>query len=233
MTTARTRKKISSPARRSSWSWAMSTTARPRLLDAIRKTHVTAGEAGGITQHIGAYTRKRQGQGDHLPGHPGPRGLYRHARTRRADLPILPSSSSPQTTASCRRRSKRSTTPRPRGCRSSSPSTKSTSPAPDPDRVKQELTQYELVPEEWGGDTICVPVSAVQGTGINELLEMIILSADMMELKANPSRAAKGVVIEAKLDKGRGAVATVLVAERHAQKRRHRYRRHGDRPCPH
>lgn len=74
-------------------------------------------------------------------------------------------------------------------------------PGADPDRVKQELTQYELVPEEWGGDTICVPVSAVKGTGVNELLEMIILSSDMMELKANPSRAAKGVVIEAKLDK--------------------------------
>ena len=84
-------------------------------------------------------------------------------------------------------------------------------PGADPDRIKQQLTEYELVPEEWGGSTICVPVSAKQRTGIDSLLEMIILQADMMELKANPDRAGKGTVIEARLDKGRGPVATVLV----------------------
>ena len=84
-------------------------------------------------------------------------------------------------------------------------------PGADPERVKQELTKYDLLPEEWGGDTICVPVSAVRGDGIDKLLEMITLTADVMELKANPSKPAKGVVIEAKLDKGRGAVATILV----------------------
>ncbi|MBQ3231149.1 MAG: translation initiation factor IF-2, partial [Clostridia bacterium] len=84
-------------------------------------------------------------------------------------------------------------------------------PGADPDRVKTELTKYDLVPEEWGGDTICVPVSALHRQGITELLEMITLSADMLELKANPNRAAKGVVIEARLDKGKGAVATLLV----------------------
>ena len=134
------------------------------LLDAIRNTNVTAGEAGGITQHIGAYRVTVQGKEITFLDTPGHEAF---------------------------------TAMRARGA--------------NPDRVKQELTQYELVPEEWGGDTICVPVSAVKGTGVNELLEMIILSSDMMELKANPSRAAKGVVIEAKLDKGRGAVATVLV----------------------
>ena len=84
-------------------------------------------------------------------------------------------------------------------------------PGADPERVKTELTKYDLVPEEWGGDTICVPVSALKRTGISELLDMIVLSADMLELKANPNRPAKGVVIEARLDKGRGAVATLLV----------------------
>ena len=84
-------------------------------------------------------------------------------------------------------------------------------PGADPDRVKTELTKYDLVPEEWGGDTICVPISALHKQGINELLEMILLSADMLDLKANPSRAAKGIVVEARLDKGKGTVATLLV----------------------
>lgn len=81
----------------------------------------------------------------------------------------------------------------------------------NPDRVKQELVEYELVPEDWGGDTICVPISALRGEGIDELLEMVLLVADMKELKANPDRNAKGTVVESYLDKGRGPVATVLV----------------------
>ena len=158
------------------------------LLDAIRNTNVTAGEAGGITQHIGAYRVTVQGKEITFLDTPG-HEAFTAMRARGAnltDVAVLVVAADdgimPQTVEAINHA-----------------------------RVKQELTQYELVPEEWGGDTICVPVSAVKGTGVNELLEMIILSSDMMELKANPSRAAKGVVIEAKLDKGRGAVATVLV----------------------
>ena len=180
------------------------------LLDAIRNTHVTAGEAGGITQHIGAYRVTVQGKEITFLDTPG-HEAFTAMRARGAnltDVAVLVVAADdgimPQTVEAINHA-------KAAGVTIIVAINKIDKPGADPDRVKQELTQYELVPEEWGGDTICVPVSAVQGTGINELLEMIILSADMMELKANPSRAAKGVVIEAKLDKGRGAVATVLV----------------------
>ena len=180
------------------------------LLDAIRNTHVTAGEAGGITQQIGAYRVTVQGKEITFLDTPG-HEAFTAMRARGAnltDVAVLVVAADdgimPQTVEAINHA-------KAAGVTIIVAINKIDKPGADPDRVKQELTQYELVPEEWGGDTICVPVSAVQGTGINELLEMIILSADMMELKANPSRAAKGVVIEAKLDKGRGAVATVLV----------------------
>ena len=180
------------------------------LLDAIRNTHVTAGEAGGITQHIGAYRVTVQGKEITFLDTPG-HEAFTAMRARGAnltDVAVLVVAADdgimPQTVEAINHA-------KAAGVTIIVAINKIDKPGADPDRVKQELTQYELVPEEWGGDTIFVPVSAVQGTGINELLEMIILSADMMELKANPSRAAKGVVIEAKLDKGRGAVATVLV----------------------
>lgn len=103
-------------------------------------------------------------------------------------------------------------------------------PAANPDLVKQQLTEYELVPEEWGGDVPCIPVSAHTKMGIDDLLEMILLVAEMKELKANPDRAAKGTVIEARLDKGRGPVATVLVQNGTLHTRRHRGRRYHGRP---
>ena len=180
------------------------------LLDAIRNTNVTAGEAGGITQHIGAYRVTVQGKEITFLDTPG-HEAFTAMRARGAnltDVAVLVVAADdgimPQTVEAIDHA-------KAAGVTIIVAINKIDKPGADPDRVKQELTQYELVPEEWGGDTICVPVSAVKGTGVNELLEMIILSSDMMELKANPSRAAKGVVIEAKLDKGRGAVATVLV----------------------
>ena len=180
------------------------------LLDAIRNTNVTAGEAGGITQHIGAYRVTVQGKEITFLDTPG-HEAFTAMRARGAnltDVAVLVVAADdgimPQTVEAINHA-------KAAGVTIIVAINKIDKPGADPDRVKQELTQYELVPEEWGGDTICVPVSAVKGTGVNELLEMIILSSDMTELKANPSRAAKGVVIEAKLDKGRGAVATVLV----------------------
>ena len=180
------------------------------LLDAIRNTNVTAGEAGGITQHIGAYRVTVQGKEITFLDTPGHEAFtaMRARGENLSDVAVLVVAADdgimPQTVEAINHA-------KAAGVTIIVAINKIDKPGADPDRVKQELTQYELVPEEWGGDTICVPVSAVKGTGVNELLEMIILSSDMMELKANPSRAAKGVVIEAKLDKGRGAVATVLV----------------------
>ena len=180
------------------------------LLDAIRDTHVTAGEAGGITQHIGAYSVKI---GDKpitfldTPGHEA----FTSMRARGAnltDIAVLVVAADdgimPQTIEAINHA-------KAAGVSIIVAINKMDRPAADPDRVKQELTNYDLLPEEWGGDTIVVPVSALKRQGIDELLEMITLSADMMELTANPSRAAQGAVIEAKLDKGRGPVATVLV----------------------
>ena len=180
------------------------------LLDAIRDTHVTAGEAGGITQHIGAY---RVNVGDRevtfldTPGH----AAFTAMRARGAnltDVAVLVVAADdgimPQTVEAINHA-------KAAGVTIIVAINKIDRPGADPDRVKTELTKYELVPEDWGGDTIVVPVSALHRQGIDELLEMITLSADMLELKANPNRAAKGAVIEARLDKGKGAVATLLV----------------------
>ena len=180
------------------------------LLDAIRHTNVTAGEAGGITQHIGAY-RVNVGEREitflDTPGH----AAFTAMRARGAnltDIAILVVAADdgimPQTVEAINHA-------KAAGVNIIVAINKIDRPGADPDRVKNELTKYDLLPEEWGGDTICVPVSAIRGDGLHELLDMVILSADMLELKANPDRAAKGVVIEARLDKGRGAVATLLV----------------------
>ena len=180
------------------------------LLDAIRNTHVTAGEAGGITQHIGAY-RVSVGDKDvtflDTPGH----AAFTEMRARGAnvtDIAILVVAADdgimPQTVEAINHA-------KAAGVGIIVAINKMDRMGADPDRVKTELTQHELVPEEWGGDTICVPISALKREGIKELLDMVLLSAEMLELKANPNRAAKGVVIEARLDKGRGAVATLLV----------------------
>ena len=180
------------------------------LLDAIRDTHVTAGEAGGITQHIGAY-RVKVGEREvtflDTPGH----AAFTAMRARGAnltDVAVLVVAADdgimPQTVEAINHA-------KAAGVTIIVAINKIDRPGADPDRVKTELTKYDLVPEEWGGDTIVVPVSALHRQGIDELLEMITLSADMLELKANPNRAAKGAVIEARLDKGKGAVATLLV----------------------
>jgi translation initiation factor IF-2 len=180
------------------------------LLDAIRHTNVTSGEAGGITQHIGAYQVKL---GDRdvtfldTPGHEA----FTTMRARGAqvtDIAVLVVAADdgimPQTVEAIHH------------AKAANVSiivaiNKMDKPGANPQHVMEQLTEYELVPEEWGGDTPCIPVSALTKQGIKELLEMIILVADMKELKANPDRAAKGTVIEARLDKGRGPIATMLV----------------------
>ena len=180
------------------------------ILDAIRKTNVTSGEAGGITQHIGAYRTTINGQ--HItfldtPGH----AAFTAMRARGAqvtDIAILVVAADdgimPQTIEAINH------------AKAANVSiivaiNKMDKPTANPDRIMQQLTEYELVPEEWGGDVICVPVSALTGQGIDQLLESVLLVAEMRELKANPARAAKGSVIEARLDKGRGPIATLLV----------------------
>ena len=180
------------------------------LLDAIRKTHVTDREAGGITQHIGAYTVKvddRMITFLDTPGHEA----FTSMRMRGAnstDIAILVVAADdgvmPQTVEAINHA-------KAAGIEIIVAVNKIDKPGANVDRVKQELTEYELVAEDWGGSTIFVPVSAKTGEGIDNLLEMILLSADVLELKANPKRRARGLVIEAELDKGRGPVATVLV----------------------
>ncbi len=181
------------------------------ILDANRKTNVTAGEAGGITQHIGAY---RVDIGDNTwltfldtPGH----AAFTSMRARGAqatDIAILVVAADdgimPQTIEAINHA-------KAAGIDIVVAVNKMDKPTANPDRVLQQLTEHELVPEEWGGDVICVPVSALTGMGIDRLLESVQLVAEMKELRANPDRAAKGVVIEARLDKGRGPIATVLV----------------------
>ncbi|HIS68229.1 MAG TPA: translation initiation factor IF-2 [Candidatus Gallacutalibacter stercoravium] len=180
------------------------------LLDAIRHANVTAGEAGGITQHIGAY---RVHVGDRevtfldTPGHEA----FTTMRARGAqvtDIAILVVAADdgimPQTVEAINHA-------KAAGVSIIVAINKMDKPGANPDRVMQQLTEYELVPEEWGGDTPCIPVSAITKQGLDDLLEMVVLVADMKELKANPDRAGKGTVIEARLDKGRGPVATVLV----------------------
>ena len=180
------------------------------LLDRIRNAHVTSTEAGGITQHIGAYRAK---VGDRYvtfldtPGHEA----FTSMRARGAavtDIAVLVVAADdgimPQTVEAINH------------AKAANVSiivaiNKMDKPTANPDKVMQELTEYELVPEDWGGDVICVPVSAATGMGIDNLLEMITVVADVQELKANPNRLAKGTVVEARLDKGRGPVATLLV----------------------
>ena len=180
------------------------------LLDTIRNSHVTAGEAGGITQHIGAYQVEKDGTlitFIDTPGH----AAFTEMRARGAqitDIVILVVASDdgvmPQTREAIEHAQAA-------GVPIIVAINKMDKPTANPDRIKQELTEFNLLAEEWGGDTIFVPISALKGTGVNELLDMIILVSQMKEYKANPNRLGVGTVIEAKLDKGRGPVATLLV----------------------
>ena len=180
------------------------------LLDAIRHTHVTAGEAGGITQHIGAYRVEINGQDITFLDTPGHEAFtaMRARGAQATDIAILVVAADdgimPQTVEAINHA-------KAAGIDIIVAINKMDKPGADPENIKQELTKYELVPEEWGGDIICVPVSALTRMGIDDLLENVLLVAEVKELKANPARRAKGIVIEAKLDKGRGPVATVLV----------------------
>ena len=180
------------------------------LLDAIRKTSVTSSEAGGITQHIGAYQVMCNGQKIvflDTPGHEA----FTAMRARGAqvtDIAVLVVAADdgvmPQTLEAINH-AKAAKVPIVVAIN------KIDKPGANPDHVKQQLAEHELIPEEWGGQTIMVPVSAKKKTGISDLLEMILLVAEVQELKANPNREARGVIIEARLDKGRGPVASVLV----------------------
>ena len=179
-------------------------------LDAIRKTSVTAGEAGGITQHIGAYTVDVNGNMITFLDTPG-HAAFTSMRARGAkstDIAILVVAADdgimPQTVESINH-AKAAEVPIIVAIN------KMDKPTANPDKIKEQLTKYDLIPEEWGGDTIIVPISAKKGTGLDELLEMVLLTAEVQELKANPNRRAKGIVIEARLDKNRGPVATLLV----------------------
>ena len=180
------------------------------ILDAIRHTNVTRGEAGGITQHIGAYRVRVNGQDITFLDTPGHEAFtaMRARGAQATDIAILVVAADdgimPQTVEAINHA-------KAAGVDIIVAINKMDKPTANPDAVKQELTKYELVPEEWGGDVICVPVSALTGQGIDDLLESVLLVAEVKELKANPNRKAKGIVIEAKLDKGKGPVATVLV----------------------
>ena len=180
------------------------------ILDVIRHSHVTEGEAGGITQHIGAYRVQVDGREITFLDTPG-HAAFTTMRARGAqvtDIAVLVVAADdgimPQTVEAINHA-------KAAGVSIIVAINKMDKEGANPERVKEQLTEYELVPEEWGGDTPCIPVSAHTKQGIDDLLEMILLTADMMELKANPDRAAKGTVIEARLDKGMGPVATVLV----------------------
>ena len=179
-------------------------------LDAIRQTNVTSGEAGGITQHIGAYTVELNGQPITFLDTPG-HAAFTSMRARGAmctDIAILVVAADdgimPQTVESINH-AKAANVPIIVAIN------KMDKPEANPDRIKQQLTEYELIPEEWGGETIICPISAKTGMGLDNLLEMVLLTAEVQELKANPNRRAKGVVIEARLDKTRGPIATLLV----------------------
>ncbi|HIZ16248.1 MAG TPA: translation initiation factor IF-2 [Firmicutes bacterium] len=180
------------------------------LLDTIRHAHVTSTEAGGITQHIGAYMVK---VGDRditfidTPGHEAFTSM-RQRGAQVTDIAVLVVAADdgimPQTVEAINHA-------KAADVQIIVAINKMDKPEASPERVMQQLTEYNIVPEEWGGDTICVPVSALKNEGIDKLLDSILLIADMMELKANPNRRAKGTVIEARLDKGRGPVTSVLV----------------------
>ena len=180
------------------------------LLDAIRNTSVTSTESGGITQHIGAYRVNVDGSDITFLDTPG-HAAFTSMRARGAmatDIAVLVVAADdgimPQTIEAINHA-------KAAGVSIIVAINKMDKPDVNPDRVLQQLTEYEIVPEEWGGDTICVPVSAKTHMNIDKLLESILLVAEMKELKANPNRAAKGIVIEARLDKGRGPIATLLV----------------------
>ena len=180
------------------------------LLDRIRETSVVSGEAGGITQHIGAYRIEINGSPITFLDTPG-HEAFTSMRARGAmvtDIAILVVAADdgimPQTVESINH-AKAADIPIVVAIN------KMDKPTANPDRIMQQLTEYDLVPEEWGGDTIICPISAKTGDGIDNLLEMVTLTAEMRELKANPNRSAKGTVIEARLDKGRGPIMTVLV----------------------
>ncbi|MDF2512802.1 MAG: translation initiation factor [Herbinix sp.] len=180
------------------------------LLDAIRETNVTSREAGGITQHIGAYTVEVNGEKITFLDTPGHEAFtsMRKRGAKSTDIAILVVAADdgvmPQTIEAINHAKAASV-------QIIVAINKIDKPSANIERVKQELTEYELVAEDWGGDTIFVPVSAHTREGIEQLLEMILLTAEMVELKANPNRKARGIVIEAELDKGRGPVATILV----------------------
>ncbi len=180
------------------------------LLDAVRKTNVVSGEAGGITQHIGAYTVQIGGNPITFLDTPG-HAAFTSMRARGAmctDIAILVVAADdgimPQTVEAINH-AKAAKIPIIVAVN------KMDKPGASPDKIKEQLTKYDLIPEEWGGDTIVCPISAKTGMGIDELLEMVIVTAEVQELKANPNRPAKGTVIEARLDKSRGPVATLLV----------------------
>jgi len=180
------------------------------LLDYIRKSRVTQGEAGGITQHIGAYTVNLDGRQITFLDTPG-HEAFTSMRLRGAqatDIAVLVVAADdgvmPQTVEAISHA-------KAAGVQTIVAINKMDKPTANPDRIKQQLTEYELVCEEWGGDTIMCPVSALTGEGVDNLLEMILLVADVQDYRANPNRKAKGIIIEARLDKGRGPVATVLV----------------------
>ena len=180
------------------------------ILDAIRNTHVTSGEAGGITQHIGAYVVDIKGQKITFLDTPG-HEAFTEMRLRGAqstDIAILVVAADdgvmPQTVEAINHA-------KAAGIDIIVAINKIDKPGANVDRVKQELMEYELIAEDWGGKTIMVPVSAHTGEGLDDLLDMILLDAEVLDLKANPSRKGRGLILEAQLDKGRGAVATVLV----------------------
>ncbi len=180
------------------------------LLDAIRETNVTAKEAGGITQHIGAYVVEANGQKITFLDTPGHEAFtaMRMRGAQATDIAILVVAADdgvmPQTVEAINHA-------KAAGVEIIVAVNKIDKPSANVERVKQELSEHELIPEDWGGSTVFVPVSAHTKEGIPELLEMILLTAEVKELKANPNRKARGLVIEAQLDKGRGPVATVLV----------------------
>ena len=180
------------------------------ILDAIRNTHVTTGEAGGITQHIGAYVVEVKGEKITFLDTPGHEAFtaMRLRGAQSTDIAILVVAADdgvmPQTIEAISHA-------KAAGIEVIVAINKIDKPSANVERVKQELTEYELVPEDWGGTTLFVPVSAHTGEGLDDLLDSILLQAEMCELKANPNRKARGLVIEAQLDKGKGPVATVLV----------------------
>ena len=180
------------------------------LLDAIRNTNVTRGEAGGITQHIGAYVVNIKGQKITFLDTPGHEAFtaMRMRGANATDIAVLVVAADdgvmPQTVEAISHA-------KAAGVEIIVAINKIDKPSANVERVKQELSEYELIPEDWGGSTIFVPVSAHTGEGIESLLEMILLTAEVSEMKANPNREARGLVIEAQLDKGKGPVATILV----------------------